>query len=218
MRAPLVAAFCVLLLAAGGCHAKPAGTSPLDRDRLIQDMTSQLERGNGLRYRAEYQLLGGLRATVAQEVSPSKTAYGYPGGMLIISETERTSCDLYAKPPKCEIRIPHAGYAETMRKGFVTGPGVAELLRVASAQPVTINQYNTTIVGVPTSCVEVLGLADAQASNFIACVTADGVLASFSGVVNGFNIDLALSRMELRAPEETSLAVPKGAHVVDLRQ
>jgi len=213
------------LLGVGGCEMVDDTSGPADRNRLIDDMTQQLERGAELRYHAEYQLVGGYRATVAQQSLPMKTAYGYPGGLLIISETERTSCDLSMKPPRCEIRtLPTAtagqpsGYAEAARRGLITGPVAADLLRAASRQPAaTVKPHDTTIAGIQASCLEVFGLIDVAASNFTACVTADGVLASFSGVVNGISVDFALTRMELEAPADRDLTVPTGANVVDLR-
>lgn len=209
-----------------GCDMINNVAAPIDRNRLIEDMTGQLERGGKLRYQAEYQLVGGHRATVAQQASPMKTAYGWPGGLLIVSETDRTSCDLSKKPPKCEIRaLSNATsgqptiYTDAAKKGLVTGPVAADLLRAASLQPtVTVKPHDTTIAGLQASCLEVLGLAEAAASNFTTCVTADGVLASFSGVVNSVNVDLALTRMELKAPDDAALAVPAGANVADLRQ
>lgn len=223
MRSPLLAALlCAVALA--GCGD---GGGAIGSDRLIGDMSRQLERGTQLRYRAEYQLAGGHRATVVQQVSPSRVAYGYPGGLLIVNEEDRTVCDLAPKPPRCEVRPlagvgsggSSSGYAETMKKGLVTGPVVADLLRAAALQPATtVEPHDTTIAGLPASCLEVYGLTDAPAANFTACVTADGVLASFSGMVNGMSVDLALVKLELREPDPGELAVPSGADVVDLRQ
>jgi hypothetical protein len=114
---------------------------------------------------------------------------------------------------------PGGGYPEPLKKGLVTGPVVADLLRVAGLQPdTTVKPHDTTIAGLPASCLEVYGLADAPVVNFIACVSADGVLASFSGVVGGVIVDQALVRVELKAPDPAELAPPAGANVVDLRQ
>ncbi|WP_117213076.1 hypothetical protein [Allorhizocola rhizosphaerae] len=224
MRSPLLAVLlCVAALATGcGDAGVPVGT-----DRLVRDMTRQLERGSQLRYRADYQLAGGNRATVAQQASPSRVAYGYPGGVLIVGEQERTACDLVSKPPRCEVRAlagaspgpPGSGYPEPMKKGLVTGPVVADLLRLVTLQPEsTVKPHDTTIAGLPASCLEVYGLVDAPVVNFTACVTADGVLASFSGVINGVIVDQALVKLELRVPDPAELAPPNGANVVDLRQ
>lgn len=217
---------CAAAFGVGGCGSVGEVGSPDGSDRMLEDMSRQLERGTQLRYRADYQLVGGYRATVAQQVSPLRTAYGYPGGMLIVSEKDRTVCDLAARPPRCEIRTlsvtssgPPVGYAEPVKKGLVTGPMVADLLRLAALQPATtVKPHDTTTAGFPASCLEVFGLSDAPAANFTVCVTLDGVLASFNGMISGVNADLALVKLELRQPTAAELSVPGGANVVDLRQ
>lgn len=227
MRAvPLVAAWCAALLGMTACEMINDATAPIDRDKLIEDMSEQLERGAQVRYQAEYQLAGGQKAKVGQQVSPARTSYQYPGGLLIVGETERTFCDLSVKPAKCEIRsLPEAsngsppGYADAAKNGLVTGPVVLDLLRVASLQPdASVQPHDATIAGVQASCLEVLGLGDAIADGFITCVTADGVLARFTGLVDGITVDLALTRMTLKAPDEKDFEVPQEAEVVDLRQ
>lgn len=229
LAVPLRAAFCTALLGMlvviTGCEMMDDGT-PVDRDKLIEDMAQQLERGGQVRYQAEYQLAGGRKASVGQRVSPTATVYRYPGGLLIDAEEERTSCDTGAARAKCEIHsLPETGeglpddYVHAAKQGLVTGPVVADLLRVASLQPAaTIRPHDTTIAGVQASCLDVLGLTEAASSSFTVCVTADGVLASFAGVVEGIGVDLALTRMVLKAPAEKDFAVPEGAKVVDLRQ
>jgi hypothetical protein len=224
MRAavPLV---CLLLAAfLNGCQVVNEGGARIDRDRLVEDMTKQLRRGGQVRYQAEYQLAGGLRAMVGQQLSPLKTFYGYPGGLLIVAESDRTICDIAVAPVRCEIRPKNGNgeaeaHAEVTRKGLVTAPVVTELLRVTTQQPAaTVKGHDTTIAGLPSSCLEILNLTGAIAASFTACVTADGVLASFSGLVDDVNVDQALVHLELRAPDPSDFAVPAHADVVDLRQ
>lgn len=214
------------LLAAlvGGCQVASDSHARKDRERLIDDMSKQLLRGAQARYQAEYHLAGGLRGTVGQQPSPTKTSYAYPGGLLIVTETERTTCDTSVARAKCEIRAKSGnGQAETFaaatRKGLVAGPVVSELLRAATEQRTAmVKGHDTTVAGLAASCLEILNLTNVIASSFSTCVTADGVLASFSGLIDGVNVDLALEQLALRAPDPTLLVVPPNADVVDLRQ
>lgn len=205
-----------------GCQVIDDETAPVDRTRLIEDMTKQLQRGSQVRYEAEYQLAGGHEAVVAQQVAPARTVYEYPGGLLIVAESEQTSCDVSIAPVKCQISGKNGqltAYAEAAKRGLVTAPVVSDLLRLAAVQTgSTVKGHDTTIAGLQASCLEVLGLTESVTGNFTACVTADGILASFAGTVEGITIDLALVHCALRAPEPAQFEVPSGADVVDLRQ
>jgi hypothetical protein len=224
MRAAVPLIWLLLAVLLTGCQAVAESNSHIDRDRLVDDMTKQLQRGAQVRYQAEYQLAGGLKATVGQQLSPAKTFYAYPGGLLIVSEGERTSCDTAVARAKCEIRARGGNgqtemFAGVTKKGLVAAPVVTELLRIATEQPdATVKGHDTTVAGLPASCLDVVNLTEALASSFSACVTADGVLASFSGQIDGVTVDQALEQLALRAPDPTLLVVPANADVVDLRQ
>ncbi|HEX6681800.1 MAG TPA: hypothetical protein VF062_03355 [Candidatus Limnocylindrales bacterium] len=222
MRAAVPLAWLLLVSLLTGCQVIDDATAPIDRDRLVEDMTKQLQRGSQVRYQAEYQLAGGQEALVAQQVTPSRTVYEYPGGLLIVGEDEQTTCDVSIAPVKCQISAKNGqltAYAEATKKGLVTAPVVNDLLRVTTLQPSsTVKGHDTTIAGLQASCLEVLGLTETITGNFTACVTADGVLASFTGTVEGINVDQALAHLVLRNPDATHFAVPKDADVVDLRQ
>lgn len=212
---PLAIAAC---LALGAC----AGGGVIDRSRLIDDMTQQLLRGQEASYSADYQLAGGARASIGQQADPKRTAYSYPGGKIVVYGDQQTLCVTAAQPAKCQVKaLPTtapASYAEATRQGFMTGPVVVDLLRVALLQPSTsVKPHDETIAGQPASCLEVSGLVDAAAAAFTACVTANGVLASFTGLVNGVNVDQALIQVSRKVTDE-AFALPDGAQVVDLRQ
>jgi hypothetical protein len=224
MRAAVPLVWLVLAALLTGCQVVAESNAHIDRDRLVDDMSRQLQRGAQVRYQAEYQLAGGLKGTVGQQLSPVKTFYGYPGGMLVVSETDRTSCDTAVAPAKCEIRLKGGNgqadmFATVTKKGLVAAPVVAELLRVATEQPAaTVKGHDTTVAGLPASCLDILNLTDALASSFSACVTADGVLASFSGQIDGITVDQALEQLAVRPPDPTLFVIPANADVADLRQ
>jgi hypothetical protein len=212
--APLVVAACLALGACGG--------GPIDRSRLIDDMIHQLGRGDQVVYWADYQLTGGTRAAVGQQAEPKRTVYTYPGGKIVVYGDQQTLCVTTAKPPKCQVKaLPTtapASYADATRQGFMTGPVVADMLRMALLQPsASVKPHDATIAGQPASCLEISGLVDSASPAFTACVTADGVLASFTGLVNGVNVDQALIEVSRKVTEE-AFALPDGAQVVDLRQ
>lgn len=213
--APLALAVCLALTA---CTSGGA----IDRNRLVDDMTHQLTRGGEIAYAADYQLAGGTRAAIGQQSEPKRTVYSYPGGMIVVAADQQTVCVTSSRPAQCQVKAvataTPASYAEATKQGFITGPVVADLLRVALLQPSTsVKPHDATIAGQPASCLEISGLVDAASSAFTACVTADGVLASFSGLVNGINVDQALIEVSRKVTEE-AFALPAGAQVVDLRQ
>jgi hypothetical protein len=220
----LVAALCLLALGVGGCEAINDATAPIDRGKLLDDMSAQLDRGKAVAYHADYQLAGGNRANVGQQIAPPRTVYGYPGGMIVVGVGDQTQCHTVTRPAKCEVKsitltgvgVPST-YAEATKHGLITAPVVVDLLKVAAMQPgAAVKPHDTTIAGQQASCLEVSGLTDASSPSFSACVTAEGVLASFKGVVGEVNIDQALIEVTRRVSED-SFSLPAGADVVDLR-
>jgi hypothetical protein len=212
--APLVVAAC---LALGAC----GGGGPIDRSRLIDDMIHQLGRGEQVVYWAEYQLTGGSRGSVGQQATPKRTAYTYPGGKIVVYGDQQTVCVTTAKPVKCQVKaLPTtapASYADATRQGFMTGPVVADLLRLALLQPsASVKPHDATLAGQPASCLEISGLVETASAAFSVCVTADGLLASFTGLVNGVNVDQALIQVSRKVTED-AFTLPDGAQVVDLR-
>jgi hypothetical protein len=220
----LVAAVCLATFGVGGCEAINDATAPIDRGKLLDDMSAQLDRGKTVLYHADYQLAGGYKAVVGQQTVPPRTVYEYPGGMIIVHGSDQTSCSTTSRPARCElnsITLASAGvpstYAEATKHGLITAPVVIDMLKIAAMQPAaSVEPHDTTIAGQQASCLEVSGLADAISPAFSTCVTADGVLASFKGLVGGVNVDQALIEVTKRVGEE-AFALPVGADVVDLR-
>ncbi|GHJ45999.1 hypothetical protein Cs7R123_33410 [Catellatospora sp. TT07R-123] len=224
MRAALTSLMCASLLLTAGCQVMPDGGAPMDRSRLIADMTAQVHRANEHGYHAEYLLSGGVRGDISQHVRPTQASYAYPGGRLMAAADGLTSCVTAVRPARCQVRpVPKPGplglapYNELVKHGLVSGPVLAELLGTVEVQSqATVEAHDTTVAGQQATCLEVSGLIETNAAGFTVCVTSDGVLASFNGVLDGVEIDQALLRLSPAAPDDV-FAVPSGAKVVDHR-
>lgn len=228
-QSPARRALAVLAVLAGlltaGCDALGGSVGVSDRSRLVADMVSQLGRASELRYHAEFQLAGGGRGSISQELQPNRLALAYPGGVLMVAGAEQTSCATMVRPVRCQIRLvsgeaalPVPSYREATEHGLISPAIVADLLTAVSAQPLAgLRAYDATVAGQLSTCLEVTGLAEPAASAaFSVCVTADGALASFAGTVAGIPVDQALTRYDRQPPAEL-FAVPPGAQLVDHR-
>jgi hypothetical protein len=197
----------------------------MDRADLVNDLASRLDGSGELTYSAQYQLPGGRTAMIAQAQSPLRSAYVYPDGKLTVTDEATadcrraggsTTCTLTAAPtPNNEPAV--AAFRDAGAHGLIAPTVVISLLTTASLEAdAAIEQSNTTIAGRPATCVRVQGVRDAAASAFDACITIEGVLGSFSGVVNGSEVDIALTRYREQADPD-AFRLPAGATIVDKR-
>jgi hypothetical protein len=197
----------------------------MDRADLVNDLASRLDASGELTYSAEYQLPRGRTAMIAQAQSPLRAAYVYPEGKLTVTDEATadcrrtggtTTCTLTAAPvPNNEPAV--AAFRNAGAHGLIAPTVVISLLTTASLDAAaTIEQSDTTIAGRPATCVQVRGVRDAAASAFDACITIDGVLGSFSGVVDGNGVDIAMTRYRDQAAPD-AFTLPAGAKIVDKR-
>lgn len=204
----LVKALCGLLLAASyvcmtGCQG--GGPPALDRADLVSDLALRLDRGSALDYTAEYQVSGGAVVSVSQTATPRRTAYRYPGGALILTTSGTTVCG--GTPVTCSTTAPPAanteppGLGDLPKRGLVPAKLVSSLLTTAALDlSAGYRQYESTIGGQSVTCVDVSHLTSPVTNAFEACVTTEGVVASFSGMVNGDFVELALARYSRDVP------------------
>lgn len=218
---PLVLAVAAL----AGCQSIEDAGQVMDRADLVNDLASRLDGSGELTYSAEYQLPEGRTAMIAQAQSPLRSAYVYPDGKLTVTDEATadcrraggtTTCTLTAAPaPNNEPAV--AAFRDAGAHGLIAPTVVISLLTAAALDAqATIEESDTTIAGRPATCVNVRGMSDAQASAFDACITTDGVLGSFSGVVDGGAVDIALTRYREEA-DPALFALPAGAKVIDKR-
>ncbi|WP_434742909.1 hypothetical protein [Micromonospora sp. SH-82] len=209
----------VASLALTGCQTLDDAGRALGHAELVNEVAARMDEAMELTYTADYQLVGGQTASIAQEQKPSRTSYTYPGGKLTVTKEATTECQT-TDQPVCTLAAPPATgkptvavFTEAKRRGLVTPPVVMGMLTTAALDPAaTIRQSDTTLAGFHATCVEVSQVADP----FSACVTNEGVLGSFTGTVEGKSVELALTRYTTSV-EPAAFEVPAGAGVVDRR-
>ena len=192
-------------LLAAGCDTLSDVSQMGEPGNLAGDLATRLEAADHLTYTAVYQILGGGQASVAKAADPDRVAYTYPGGKLIISPTERTDCRTRGTGVSCTVTpvaSPDPGpdpalFAELIKHGMVAPPVVVGLLNATALdRDAEVTQRDTTVAGQHATCVNVAGVDNASASTFEVCVTTDGVLGSFIGVVDGTRVELALTQYQ----------------------
>lgn len=188
---------------ATGCQTLDEAQRVADQRDLAGDLATRMERADDLNYTAEYQLAGGASATIARAREPARVAYTYPTGKLIMTPDTATDCVAKNGATSCTVTTigsPDPGPAATLPtelggRGMITPPVVVALLNATTVDPdAEVQQRDTTIAGQHATCVTVSAVDNAPASSFEVCVTTDGVIGSFAGVVNGTRIELALTK------------------------
>jgi hypothetical protein len=224
----LAAAALLSTLAAGtaaGCGSIGEAQQVVDRARLVNNLAERLDRASQLTYTAEYQLSGGVRATIAQAQHPLRVAYTYPGGKLMILADRTVNCSTGTTGTTCTLTVPATAATDAAGsllsvvgpRGLLPPTAVVGLLTAASlSTDATITQQDTTVAGEHATCVKVDGVENAASSGFTACITAAGVLGSFTGSVDGTAFDVSLVRFQETVAED-AFDLPAGAHVVDQR-
>jgi hypothetical protein len=193
-RARSLAATAALATLGGvsGC----AGVS-LDRSQLITDIADRLELAESLTFTAGYEVSGGATVTIAQAQDPTRLALDYAGGKVVLA-TGRVVVCAKAEQTVCSVNPDSAAArgaalrAAATQAGLPAPESVAGLLGAAAADAnAVVDRRDTTLVGRHATCVSVSGLATAEP--FDACVTSDGLLASFAGTVEGQELRVTLT-------------------------
>lgn len=209
----------------GGCQTLDDAQRVADQRDLAGALASRIERADELTYTAEYQLAGGGTAGIAQTRAPGRIAYTYPGGKLIMVPDAATDCQARNGAMSCTVNAlgsPDPGPAaalpnELTRHGMISPSLVVTLLNATAVDPdAEVQQRDTTIAGQHATCVRVSAVDNAPASSFEVCVTTDGVIGSFAGVVNGNRIELALTRYSGTVVAD-AFQPPANATLVDRR-
>ncbi|HEX5597457.1 MAG TPA: hypothetical protein VFX61_15775 [Micromonosporaceae bacterium] len=215
----------VVLLLATGCQTIGNANQVIGRADLVNDLAARLDDSWELTYSAEYQLADGQTAMISQAHRPSRAAYTYPGGKVTVTAEATTECDLTGPRPTCTLTIPPsprhrpaaAIFTAANTRGMVTPAVVISLLTAAALDTnADIQQSDTTIAGRHATCVKVSEIANAAASSFDACITTEGVLGSFNGVVNGTPANIVLSSYR-EDVDDSVFELPDDAGLIDQR-
>ncbi|BCJ64421.1 hypothetical protein [Polymorphospora rubra] len=220
----LLAGSLVAVMLLSGCQTLGDAGQVIDRAELVNDLASRLDRSTELTYSADYQLSGGQTASIVQAQKPVRAAYTYPGGKLTVTDEATVICVSEGEltctitpPPSPSAKPAITVFQNAGNQGLVTPTLVINMLTTAALDAdAIIEQTDTTIAGRHATCVKVGEVADTAAANFTACVTTEGVLGSFRGVVEGKPVELAMSRLR-DAVDPTAFEVPAEATVVDQR-
>jgi hypothetical protein len=213
----------VLLLA--GCQTMSDGGRVIGRADLVNELAARLDHAGELTYSADYQISGGQSASISQAQNPQRAAYTYPGGKLTVTADATAECQTAGPKPTCTLSPPPPSttrpavtvFASANQRGLVTPPVVIGLLTAAALDPnAVIEQKDTTVAGRHATCVHVSKVPDAPVSSFDACVTNEGALGSFRGLLDDHQVDVAMSRYRAEV-DSNAFDLPAGAGVVDRR-
>jgi len=224
VRLLVVSALALLALPACG-DLEQAAASGNTRNDLAADLATQLGGSASLTYSATYQLAGGATATISQTQNPTRSAYAYPGGKVIVTAQATTRCEPAAKKLTCTMTgpltptspAPPGVFAGADKSGMVLPETALTLLNEASLDAEkAVNQHDTTIAGHHATCLEISGVDGAEASKFTVCVTSEGALGSFTGTLNGTPVDVAMTHFTDKV-EATAFDPPPTATLIDHR-
>jgi hypothetical protein len=223
-RARPLAVLAAALLFVTGC-----GTAGRGEPDLLNDLAARLDRAGDLTFTAEYRLGDGAVAVLAQGQDPRRAAYVYPGGKSVSTETQLATCRAGAAgdaghstltpPPSSNVEpaldLLAASDDEvpggTRTPGLVAPSVVLRMLSTAVLDGATVARHDSTIAGEPATCVGVYG-----PDGFTACVTARGVLGSFTGPVRGELVTFELTSFASSVDADT-FALPPGVTIDDRR-
>ncbi len=214
------------LLAPAAC-----GSTQADEPRLLNDLATRLDRAGDLTFTAEYRLDGGAQAVIAQAQEPRRAAYVHPGGKAVFTETELANCREVTGGNRCTLTAPPSPATEpaldllaeaasdegptaspgSATTGLVSPAAALRLLSAAVLDGATVTRYESTIAGEESTCVGVHG-----ATGFTACVTAEGLLGSFTGTIDGKLVSFELTKYA-EAVDAAAFALPAGAEIDDRR-
>lgn len=220
----LLALLLAIPAAVCGCGTIDGTQRMVDRATLVNDLATKLDASSALTYTAGYQMAGGQQASITQAQHPARTSYRYPGGSLLLLPGATADCRTAPEqtctltpPPSPGDDPPQALLAGLTGHGLIAPATVISLLTAASLDSnAIIEQHDSTVAGQHATCVDASGVDNAAASSFSTCVTTDGVLGTFDGVVDGTPVHVELIHYDQSAAD-TAFAMPDGARVVDRR-
>ncbi len=224
MRLAALAAFAAVTVLSG-CAAVSTGQDDGGRAQLVTDLSGRLQRSSTLTYTAVYRLPLGVSVTISQAHDPSRAAYLYPGGEVVLTPQQLADCRTGGTGTTCTLTPPPSPGTDPATtllgtvadRGLIAAQTVTALLGAAALDTnAMVTTHDTTVAGLNATCVQVTGATRAAPSQFEVCVTTDGLLGSFTGQVGGSQVDASLDHYDPTvAPDAFDL--PAGARIVDHR-
>lgn len=187
-------AACGLIAVATGCNTITAANGAASNEEFVQEIAARLKTASSMAYTAVYALGGGGTATVAQLPATGQAAYKYPTGMTLVTSGKATVCTRVAdRKATCGGRSSVlATSTDLARGGLIRADSVVTLLSASALnRNSVVSEHDTTIAGTSATCVSVDGGASTT-GGYEACVTADGLLGSFSGEIKGVPVAIMM--------------------------
>jgi predicted small secreted protein len=199
----IVAAAGLAVVLAGCGTAAGAGRS-LGSSQLVKDLASRLSQADSIGYTANFSVADHEAVSIAHAPDPARTAYRFPGGVVLVLPEATMSCAVVGSAAKCSrtdpLRPPTA--ASPTVDHAVEGAGMirpeivsAILNQTAMNGDAIIAETDRTLATTHATCVSVTGVP--QDDQFQVCVTADGLLGQFTGTISGKYVDMELDRYQL---------------------
>jgi hypothetical protein len=183
--------------------ASTAACTDLDRasaagvadDDLVSETADRVATADGRAWTATYRLAGGAVARVTRSQRPSRIAYTFPAGLVIITPEAVTRCAQAAGKTTCtdgHRRDGEEGPAAST--GLIAPAAILDMLEFAAIDPdLAVTPRETTIAGRHASCLKLGGVDQSAAPDFEVCVTVEGTVAAFTGTVAGSPVEMTLT-------------------------
>jgi len=198
----------------------------------VSDVAHKLQDSEKLTFTAEYRLSDGSTATVVQQ--PPNAAFIGKEGRVILTVDSLYVCSTQSGKTTCQknhnasgqIDSSNSGYiASAAGAGFIAAPVAFALLLGASTVPgAKVDKSERKIAGQNTTCLTISGLpagnntTGPDLKSFSACVTDNGLLASFEGAqTDGEKIALELTKLSMSA-DPSAFKPPADAEIIDVDQ
>jgi hypothetical protein len=231
-RASVALAALALTIATSGCDVVSRVQDAAGNVQTLSEMADQLKDSSELTYTAEYKNSAG-QAPVRLVQDPPRSAYVGPTGSYIAADDATLLCQRAGQVTTCQKAPPQgaAAIADAATLSAVTGQGFVPpslaigLLAAASLYPdAKVTESTKTIAGQESACVSATGFSGLAGEtappvqDFTLCITKDGVLGSFEGLLqNGERGGITLSSYTPSA-DPAAFQPPKGARIVDVAQ
>lgn len=225
---PTALAVAAVLVAGTGCSELSSAHNLVSNAGTLSSMAKKVTTAQKLTFQATYAITGAKGTSVTVVQRPPESAFITAAERLITTKHYTYLCDTGPGRARCQRTVvsdPNIDTGATLGvAGFVSGALALGVLSAAMIVPKAhVVKSTATIAGQQTSCVTVSGLdkiqggsgstSDGTVSNFAVCITAQGVLAKFSGnLTDGQKGHVLLTRYSSTA-DTSLLKPPAGAEI-----